>query len=82
MMGKSEIVDKVSKKVYRKFPDFEGVSPKVKKRPQDKKTGEVPEGYLLIYQTKVSGPGGKEITRIVRAVADKKGNVEKLSTSK
>lgn len=81
-MLKSEIVDKVSKKVYRKFPDFEGVKPKVKKRPKDKKTGEVPEGYLLLFQTRVSGPGGKEISRIVRAVTDKKGNIEKLSTSK
>jgi hypothetical protein len=81
-MLKSEIVDKVSKKVYRKFPDFEGVKPKVKKRPKDKKTGEVPEGYLLLFQTKVSGPGGKEISRIVRAVTDKKGDIQKLSTSK
>ncbi len=81
-MLKSEIIDKVSKKVYRKFPDFKGVKPKVKKRPKDKKTGEVPDGYLLLFQTKVSGPGGKEISRIVRAVTDKKGNIEKLSTSK
>lgn len=81
-MLKSETVDKVSKKVYRKFPDFEGVKPKVKKRPKDKKTGEIPDGYLLLFQTKVPGPGGKEISRIVRAVTDKKGNIEKLSTSK
>ncbi|MFO8036015.1 MAG: hypothetical protein R6U57_05260 [Anaerolineales bacterium] len=81
-MLKSEMIDKVSKRVYRKFPDFEGVKPKVKKRPKDNKTGEVPDGYLLLFQTKVSGPGGKEISRIVRAVTDKKGNIEKLSTSK
>lgn len=81
-MLKSDIIDKVSKKVYRKFPDLKGVKPKVKKRPKDENSGEAPSGYLLLYKTRVSGPGGKEITRIVRAVSDKKGNVQKISTSK
>jgi len=80
-MLKSDIVKKVSKKIYKKFPEFDGVKPKVKKRPKEDSTGDAP-GYLLLYRTKASGPGGKEISRIVRAVTDKKGNVKKISTSK
>jgi len=78
----SEIVNKVSKKVYRKFPDFDGVKPKVKKQSKEKKSGKDPEGYLLLFRTQVSGPGGKNISRIVRVVTDKKGKIQKISTSK
>jgi len=79
-MLKSDVVDKVSQRVYKKYPEFKGVKPKVKKRSQENNGG--PHGYLLLYRTQASGPGGKSITRIVRAVTDKKGNVKKISTSK
>lgn len=70
-------IDKISNQVYQKHPDLKGVKPKIMPREGD------PAGdTLLVYQKKVTGPGGKSINRIVRAVADESGNVKKISTSK
>jgi hypothetical protein len=70
-------IDKVSAEVYQKYPDLKGVKPKVMPREGDKSNDS-----LLVYQKKVSGPGGKSINRIVRAVADESGVIKKMSTSK
>lgn len=70
-------IDQISAKVYQKHPDLKGVKPKVTAREGDKSND-----TLLVYQKKVSGPGGKSINRIVRAVADESGKIKKISTSK
>ena len=76
-MLQSKLIDKISQEVYQKHPDLKGVKPKITPREGDKSSD-----TLLIYQKKVSGPGGKKINRIVRAVADEKGKIKKISTSK
>ncbi|MCK4801297.1 MAG: hypothetical protein KAS84_04845 [Anaerolineales bacterium] len=76
-MLQSKLIDKISQEVYQKHPDLKGVKPKITPR-----EGEKSSDTLLIYQKKVSGPGGKKINRIVRAVADEKGKIKKISTSK
>jgi hypothetical protein len=70
-------IDKISDEVYRKHPDLKGVKPKVMPR-----EGVKSDDTLLVYEKKVSGPGGKTINRIVRAVADASGKIKKISTSK
>ena len=74
---KAKLIDKISEEVYRKHPDIKGVKPKITPR-----EGDTTEDTLLVYKKKVSGPGGKKINRIVRAVADGKGKIKKISTSK
>ena len=74
---KAKYIDKISNEVYRKHPDLKGVKPKVTPR-----EGVKSSDTLLVYQKKVSGPGGKSINRIVRAVADESGKIKKISTSK
>jgi hypothetical protein len=74
---KSKTIDKVSREVYRKHPDLDGVKPKVTPR-----EGASSNETLLVYQKKVSGPGGKSINRIVRAVVSEDGEIKKISTSK
>ncbi|MFV1949541.1 MAG: hypothetical protein ACC633_06360 [Anaerolineales bacterium] len=74
---KAKYIDKVSDEVYRKHPDLKGVKPKITPR-----EGVKSSDTLLVYQKKVSGPGGKSINRIVRAVADETGKIKKISTSK
>ncbi len=74
---KAKYIDKISNEVYRKYPDLKGIKPKVTPR-----EGVKSSDTLLIYQKKVSGPGGKSINRIVRAVADESGKIKKISTSK
>ena len=74
---KAKTIDKISNEVYRKYPDLKGVKPKVTPR-----EGVKSSDTLLVYQKKVSGPGGKSINRFVRAVADESGKIKKISTSK
>lgn len=76
-MLQSKLIDKISQEVYQKHPDLKGVEPKITPR-----EGEKSSDTLLVYQKKVSGPSGKKINRIVRAVADEKGKIKKISTSK
>ena len=74
---KAKMIDHISQEVYRKHPDFKGVKPKVTPR-----KGDSSSDTLLVFSKSVSGPGGKTINRIVRAVADEKGKIKKISTSK
>jgi hypothetical protein len=73
----AKMIEKISEEVYKKHPDLKGVKPKITPREGDPSTD-----TLLVYQKKVSGPGGKSINRIVRAVADQAGKIKKISTSK
>jgi hypothetical protein len=74
---KAKLIDHVSQEVYRKHPDLKGVKPKITPR-----KGDSSSDTLLVYSKSVSGPGGKKINRIVRAVADENGKIKKISTSK
>ena len=74
---KAKMIDHISQEVYKKHPDLKGVKPKITPR-----KGETSSDKLLIYSKSVSGPGGKKINRIVRAVADDNGKSKKISTSK
>jgi hypothetical protein len=76
-MDKSTIV-KLSKQVARKFPEMEGV------RPSLKRTCESNNGtnYELIFKGSAELPGGKTMRRVVRVIANKKGRIIRMSTSK
>ena len=74
---KAKLIDHVSQEVYQKHPDLKGVKPKITSR-----KGDCSSDTLLVYSKSVSGPGGKKINRIVRAVADENGKIKKISTSK
>ena len=73
----AKMIDHISQEVYRKHPDLKGVKPQVQPR-----KGDASADTLLVYSKSVSGPGGKKINRIVRAVADEQGKIKKISTSK
>ena len=74
---KAKMIDHISQEVYKKHPDLKGVKPEVTPR-----KGDTSSDTLLVYSKSVSGPGGKNINRIVRAVADENGKIKKISTSK
>jgi hypothetical protein len=78
-MAEKDIVRSVSKEVARKFPEMAGVRPNVKR--QKSKSGELAQ-FLLTYKGKADLPGGKTIKRIVRVVANERGQIKKISTSK
>jgi hypothetical protein len=77
-MDKSTVA-KLTRKVIQEFPEMKGICPKIRRQSTSK------EGilrYTLTYKGKAVLPGGHELSRIVRVVADERGQIIKISTSK
>ncbi len=72
------LVEKISKQVYRRFPEVNGAKPSIKQS----KSAPSGENYVLTYKGSAAGPGGRSIPRNVRVVADAKGKIIRMSTSK
>ena len=66
--------------VYRKFPEVQGASPKV--RLQQGAGGSTTSTYLLTFQARVQSSNGKSIPRLVRVVATDSGRILKMTTSR
>lgn len=77
-MNKST-VEKLTRKVAQDFPEMKGVRPKIRRQSISK---EGVQRYTLTYKGKAVLPGGHELSRIVRVVADECGQIIKISTSK
>ncbi len=74
-----EAIAKVSRQVGKTFPELAGTKPTIKT--QLSPTGSQ-EHYLLTFKGKAQLPGGKTLQRIVRVVADERGQVLRISTSR
>jgi hypothetical protein len=77
----SSTVQMVSKEVYRRFPDFSGVKPKVQAQ-QSPGGVSAEKTYLLTYHHNAQLGAGKVLPRWVRVVADEGGKILKISTSR
>ena len=75
-------IDTISRQVYRQFPEFKDARPAVQCQPGAKAAGAASGRYLLTFKGRGQGPGGQTIVRIVRVVADERGKVLKVSTSR
>jgi hypothetical protein len=74
-------IQMVSKEVYRRFPDFSGVKPKV--QAQKPPTGAFTEKtYLLTFHQNARLGDEKVLPRWVRVVVDESGKILKISTSR
>ena len=71
-------VEKVSRKVAKQFPEMKGRKPLIKSQSSGKKEMR----FVLTYKANVELPGGRNLRRVVRVVADEKGKVIRMSTSK
>lgn len=78
-----KLVNTISEQVYRRFPEFDGKKPKVRRQlnPQGKQS-KSNITYLLTYQSTAKVQGGKTIQRYVRVVADHNGKIIKTTTSR
>jgi hypothetical protein len=76
-----KIVESISIKVSRQFPEVAGKKPSVKRRAAAKSISAA-ETFLLVYKGKGVNPSGKTIPRNVRVVANAKGKILKISTSR
>ncbi len=75
-------IETISRQVYRQFPEVKDTRPAVQNQPAPKTATAGSACYLLTYRGRGQGPGGRAIPRIVRVVADGRGKVLKVSTSR
>jgi hypothetical protein len=75
-------IDSIARQIYRQFPEIKDARPVVRDQPVAKSSGPAAQRYLLMFSGRGTGPGGKSIQRIVRVVADERGKVIKVSTSR
>lgn len=82
----SKTLDKVVSQVHRRFPEFAGSRPKVRKQKlAGAKSISAPTTYLLTFHHKASAktPGGnKTLDRWVRVVISESGRILKVTTSR
>ena len=75
-------IDAIARQVHRQFPEIKEARPQVQNQPGAKTLGAEGDRFVLTFKGKGQGPGGHSIVRIVRVVADERGKVLKISTSR
>jgi len=78
----ASLIKSISQDVYRRFPEFEGIQPKVQKHTTQPKASGSPQTFLLTYNHRVSLPDQKTLPRWVRVVANEQGRILKVTTSR
>jgi hypothetical protein len=79
----SSQIDTISRQIYRQFPEVRDARPMVQNQSGAKSAGfGGAEQFLLTFRGSGKVPGGQTINRIVRVVADDRGKVLKVSTSR
>jgi len=78
------VINKISDSVYQKFPDMKGSQLKIEenKRPGAKSINPKDETFLLTYKSTAKDPLGRKIPRWVRVIANTKGKILRISTSR
>ena len=79
----SSQIDSISRQIYRQFPEIRDARPMIQNQVGAKAAGfSGSDQYLLTFRGSGQGPGGRTINRIVRVVANDRGKVLKVSTSR
>jgi hypothetical protein len=75
--------DSIVNQIYRRFPEFRGVQPKVRiQSPAETKPVNAGTTYLYTFQKNVTTEGNKTLNRWVRVVVNQNGKILKVSTSR
>ncbi|MCJ7623806.1 MAG: hypothetical protein MUO76_09910 [Anaerolineaceae bacterium] len=69
-----EIIDKVCSQVYKRFPEVQGMKPKIQSYTSKQS--------LFIFHGKATAADGHTIPRTVRVVVDNNGKIGKMTTSR
>jgi hypothetical protein len=79
----SSQIDSISRQMYRQFPEIRDARPMIQNQAGAKAASVGgTEQYVLTFRGSGQAPGGRVINRIVRVVADGRGKVLKVSTSR
>lgn len=76
-----KLINKISKTVYKKFPELRGSRPMVKQEAQAKSMQAEPK-FILTYKGVNVDPSGRKFPRNVRVIADQRGEIVRISTSR
>lgn len=72
------LVDLICNQIYRRFPEVDGARPRVQSQPGNGSS----QNYLLIFKGSATTADGKKMPRVVRVVADERGKIVKVTTSR
>lgn len=82
----SSQLDAIAKHVYRQFPELKGAPPAVQSQPLPAGAKTLAAGekqrYVVTFKTTGRAADGHTLARVVRVVADDRGKILKVSTSK
>ncbi|MCW5873463.1 MAG: hypothetical protein KIS88_02330 [Anaerolineales bacterium] len=78
-MLERRVVDGIAKQIHRQFPELAGREPSVRAQASAKRAGGAT--YLLTFRGRAS-TSEPRLARTVRVVADERGNVLKVTTSR
>jgi hypothetical protein len=76
-----KLIGKISEAVYKKFPELKGKKPKVKPEARAKSI-RAENKYVLTFKGYAVDQSGRKFPRNVRVVADQKGKILRMSTSR
>ena len=75
-------IDSIARQISRQFPEVRNARPLVQNQAGAKTLGAPANRFVLTFRGRGAGPIGRSIPRIVRVVADERGKVLKVSTSR
>ncbi len=75
-------IESIAQQVRRQFPEIQDARPAVQSQPGATSIESGADRFVLTFKARGQGPGGKSIPRIVRVVADERGKIIKISTSR
>jgi hypothetical protein len=73
------VVQKISKEIYRRFPDFSGTRPKIRQQTYPNGSRVI---YLLTFQKSFKLETDQTIIRWIRVSTTSEGKILKVSTSR
>lgn len=65
----------ILQQVYRKFPEYKGIQPKVKRQAET-------SGYVLTFQHTATARDGTALPSVLRVTVNEQGKILKTSTSR
>ncbi|MCS6909398.1 MAG: hypothetical protein NZM11_02340 [Anaerolineales bacterium] len=73
-------IEAISRQVYGQFPEVKGARPRV--QTQSAKSAGSGQRFVLTFKGSGQSANGHAIQRIVRVVADERGKIIRISTSR
>jgi hypothetical protein len=82
MTMKAELINQIAKQIYRRYPEFEDIRPRVRVQNPPEGARNPAKTYLLTFSKKATLGDGKILTRMLRVVTDENGKLIKVTTSR